>query len=178
MRCSASVGIALLCIVSGALAESHIPIKAAAPKKPKQSRPADGDIALQLRWIVPCSDEAHSLPLRGDEAARNYCLAKNALADESDIDAASSYVDPSNQPTLRLTFTPEGSERLRRASGERAGEELGVLIDGELVFNVVVVEPFGHKAIITCIGLSREELSDWVRRLNAKARRRALRKST
>ena len=178
MRCSASVAITLLCIVSGALAESYIPIKAAAPKKPKQSRPADGDIALQLRWIVPCADEAHSLPLRGDEAARNYCLAKNALADESDIDAASSYVDPSNQPTLRLTFTPEGSERLRQASGERIGEELGVLIDGELVFNVVVVEPFGHKAIITCIGLSREELSDWVRRLNAKARRRALRKST
>jgi hypothetical protein len=75
-----------------------------------------------------------------------------------------------------LTFTPEGSESLRRATGERIGEELGIVIDGELVFHAVIVEPFGHEAVITCVGLSREELSGWVTRLNAKARRRVLRK--
>jgi hypothetical protein len=150
-----------------------------APTKPKPPRSASADIALQIRWVVRCDDGTHSVPLRGDEAAARYCLAENELADESDIDSANVDVDAFNQPALRLAFTPEGSEKLRRATSARNENEgeLGIVIDDELVLKVRVVGPLGHEAVVTGPRLNREELNDWVTRLNAKARGRALRKS-
>jgi hypothetical protein len=149
-----------------------------AAKEAQPSHPPDASIKLELHWIVPCTNEAHSVPLRGDEAASRYCLSENPVVDQGEIDSASAYVDALNRPGLRLTFTPEGSEKLRRATTAKNNAELGFVIDGELVLKAIVVQPFGHEAAISGAGLHEEELLDWVARLNAEARKRALRKST
>jgi hypothetical protein len=161
-------------------AKSYYAIISAQPisgKEPQPSRPPTTSIKLELRWIVSCADEAQSVPLRGDEAASRYCLSENPVVDQGDIDSASTYLDALNRQGLKLIFTPEGSEKLRRATTARIAAELGIVIDGDLVLKVIVMQPFAHEAVITGAGLHEEELLDWVARLNAEARKRALRKS-
>src|SRR5579859_2438161 len=139
-------------------------------KEPQPSRPEATSIRLELRWIVSCTDEAQSVPLRGDEAASRYCLSKNPVVDQGDIDSASIYVDPLNRQGLKLVFTPEGSEKLCRATAAQIASELGIVIDDELVLKVIVVQPFTHEAVITGAGLHEEELLDWVARRSEERR--------
>lgn len=162
-------------------ANSYWAIVKAQPAPPVQSpslQPTEPDIALQFRWIVPCDNKTDSVPLRGDEAARRFCLSGSPLVDDGDIDFASTYVNGPTESGLRLTFTPEGSQKLQRATSARENGELGVVINGELVLRAIVVQPLSHEAVIAGPGMNRQELSDWAARLNEKARRRTSRKAT
>jgi len=162
-------------------AESYYTIINAQPISAKQAQPSPPQTAaikLELRWIVSCPDEALSVPLRGDEVARRYCLSENSVMDQGDIASASIYVDALKQPGLKLTFTPEGSAKLRQATTAKNDASLGIVIDGDLVLNVIVMQPLADEAVISGAGLRQEELLDWVARLNAEARKRALRKTT
>jgi hypothetical protein len=108
-------------------ANSYWAIVKAQPAPPAQapsSQPTEADIALQFRWIVPCDDKTDSLPLRGDEAARRFCLSGSPLVDDGDIDFASTYVNGPTESGLRLTFTPAGSQKLQRATSARENGEL------------------------------------------------------
>jgi hypothetical protein len=162
-------------------ANSYWAIVKAQPPPPVQSppsQPTEPEIALQFRWIVPCDNKSDSLPLRGNEAATRFCLSGSPLVDDGDIEFASTYVNGPADSGLRLTFTPEGSQRLQRATSARENGELGVVINGELVLHAIVVQPLSHEAVIAGPGMNRQELSDWAARLNEKARRRTLRKAT
>ena len=77
-----------------------------------------------------------------------------------------------------MTFAPGGSGKLRRATTEKNDAELGLVIDGDLVLKMIVVEPLEHEAAIAGAGLHEKELLDWVARLSAESRKRTLRKST
>ena len=144
----------------------------------RQTRPSDADITLQIRWVVPCSDATDSLPLHGDEGAREYCVTPGSVVDELDIDSASSEVDIRSQADFRLTLTPEGAQKLKRATRAQEDAVLGLVIDGELVLQSRVKEPLEHEIVISGGQLDGGELNSWVARLNAKAQKRAQKKGT
>jgi len=161
-------------------AESYYSIINAQPASENRvqlSPPPTAAIKLEFRWIVSCTDEALSVPLRSDEAARRYCLSENSVVDQGDIASASIFVDALKQSGLKLNFTPEGSAKLREATIAKYGASLGIVIDGDLVLNVKVMGSLADDAVITGAAVHKEELLDWVARLNAEARKRALRKS-
>ena len=145
--------------------------------EPPHRHPSGTPIKLELRWIVSCTDETPSVPLRGDEAASRYCLSETLIVDQNDVDSASTYLDGLNRPGLKLVFTPGGAEKLHEATIAGKDAELGFVIDGDLVLKTIVVQPVGREAAISGAGLDKDELLDWVTRLNAEAEKRAKRKS-
>jgi preprotein translocase subunit SecD len=161
-------------------ANSYYALIDAQPVQTGESRPSHppaASIKLELRWIVSCTDAAHSVPLRGDEAASRYCLSETPVVDQSYVDSASTFVDAFNRLGVSLTFTPEGAEKLRRATTGKENTELGLVIDGDLVLKAIVLQSFGREVAISGAGVREEELLDWVARLNAEARKRAFRKT-
>ena len=150
------------------------------PKESAPSRPPATAIKLELYWIVSCTDATRSLPLRDDDAASRYCLSEHSIVDQDDVESASAYVDDLDQLGMRLSFTPDGSEKLSRATTAKNDAELGLVIDGDLVLKALVREPLEHEAIITGAGLHKDQLLDWVERLslNSEVRKRALKKGT
>jgi len=141
--------------------------------------PPTAAIKLEFRWIVSCTDYVLSVPLRNDEAARRYCLSVDSVADQGDIASASFFVDALEHSGLKLNFTPAGSAKLRKATtAANFGASLGVVIDGDLVLNLKVMGIIAEDAMISGARLNKDELLDWAARLNAEARKRALRSST
>ena len=140
--------------------------------KHQPTRPPDAPIQLALRWIVSCTDDAQSVPMRGDLAAERYCLSEGSLADQDDVESAGVYDGDPHGSGLSLTFTPDSGEKLRKATLAKIGDELGVLIDRTLVFKAVLRDAIGRDAVITTSGTAGEELRNWVARLNAGAQRR------
>jgi hypothetical protein len=139
-------------------------------RQPTQS--PDAPIQLALRWIVSCADNAQSVPMRGDLAAERYCFSEGSLADQDDVESAAVYDGYLRDPGLSLTFAPDRAEKLRKSTLAKIGDVLGVVIDGNLVFKAVVRDAIGRDAVITASGTTREELENWVARLNAGALRR------
>jgi hypothetical protein len=144
--------------------------------KPQPAQLSDAPIQLALRWIVPCGDDAQSVPMRGDLAAERYCLSEGRLADQDDVESASIYDGDPPRLGLSLTFTPDSAQKLRKATLAKIGDELGVVLDGSLVFRAVLRDAIGRDAVITTSGTTGEELKNWVARLNAGAQRRASKK--
>src|SRR6202011_975078 len=81
-------------------AHSYYAIINALPVSARESVPSPppaAAIKLELRWIVLCADESHSLPLRGADAANRYCLSERPVVDQGDIESAGTYIDGLNR---------------------------------------------------------------------------------
>jgi hypothetical protein len=130
-----------------------------------------GPITFQVRRIVSCGSHGNPVPMQNEETGTSsyHCLADSPIVSESDVTSAEIYPDLSNRPGLRLTFTFEGAEKLHSATIKLVHEQVGVVIDGELVFVALVVEPIRNELVVN--GKFRaDELANWADRLNAQAR--------
>lgn len=76
--------------------------------------------------------------------------AQESIVDNDDILTA--HVVPGGLPTtfgVELTFTPEGGEKMRRATESHIGEQLDLLVDGDVVLAPTIRAAISTSATLT-----------------------------
>jgi preprotein translocase subunit SecD len=90
-------------------------------------------------------------------------VAESGLTIVANRDVLTAHAVPGSKPGtfgIELTFTPEGAEKMRRATQEHIGEHLELLVDGK-----VVMAPLIRTAISTSAVLSGDYTADETRQI-------------
>jgi hypothetical protein len=108
---------------------------------------------LLLAGIVLTQFTARRTPAHGIAAMRfeaRLAAAQESIIDNRDILTA--HVVPGRLPTtfgVALTFTPEGSAKMRRATEAHVGEQLELLVDGDVVMAPTIRAAISSSATLT-----------------------------
>ena len=122
-------------------------------------------ITLQIRKVIACNADSHAVKFRGDPTT--YCLS-GVIADDSGIASATPYKDAPGYSGMKLVFTRQAVETLRRANAVH--DQIAVVIDGEPVLHLMVMEPIESEMVISG-AFDEAKIRDWIARLNAQARK-------
>jgi hypothetical protein len=115
----------------------------AVPLLATQAQTQDRNAALTLAvgLITQCDSPAcHSLcqtlhagAMQLSGTARSYCFVGPTIVDQRDIATAEFDQDAHNKSTVRLTLNDDAAQRFRQVTRKSIGNEVGVLMNGQLV---------------------------------------------
>lgn len=134
-----------------------------------------GPSSVSLKVMLASFTEASGM----DEAQRRgvpgpygrVWLSKEAILSEMDIESATSGSDCNvtsqglEEPSVLLTFTDEGAERLKRWSSVHMGQTLAVTVEGEPIVVAKVAGVLGKKLSMCLSGADMDEANLMARQL-------------
>jgi len=115
-----------------------------------------GVVATKFAWQHASVDAVAAVQFEARVAESGLTIAANR-------DVLTAHAVPGSKAGtfgIELTFTPEGAEKMRRATQEHIGEHLELLIDGK-----VVMAPLIRSAISTSAVLSGDYTADQTRQI-------------
>jgi preprotein translocase subunit SecD len=113
----------------------------AVPLLATQAQTQDRNAALTLAvGLITQCDSVHAgefpqlaPPMQLSGTAKSYCFVRPTIVDERDIATAEFDQDASNESLVRLTLNDDAAQRLRQFTSKNIGNEVGVVINGQLV---------------------------------------------
>jgi len=129
--------------------------------RPGEERHQDGEPAppgMEFACERASSDAARTPPC--------YLLHASPVIEGRDVRRATPDVDQFGSPAVRVVFTPDAGDRLRRFTAAHVGERLAIVLDGEVVSAPLIQGEVAEEALISG-EFSAEEAKDLVLRLKA-----------
>ena len=130
----------------------------AVPLLATQAQTQDRNAALTLAvgLITQCDSPAcHSLcqtlhagAMQLSGTAKSYCFVGPTIVDQRDIATAEFDQAASNKSIVRLTLNDDAAQRFRQVTWKNIGNEVGVLMNGQLVLVATIVAPTDQVGIM------------------------------
>jgi preprotein translocase subunit SecD len=131
------------------------------------ARAQDVPVAVEFRFVVDCGATDASPQIKDVRRGESYCLSRKILLDEDDVDHAEPTTAGTGDPAIRLRFTDRGAKRLLKATEDKVGERLGMVVNSRLLAAPVIRGPLGQEIVMIGLG-SPEEAEAIARALNRK----------
>ena len=106
----------------------------AVPLLATQAQTQDRNAALTLAvGLITQCDSVHAGAMQLSGTAKSYCFIGPTIVDQRDIATAEFDQAASNKSIVRLTLNDDAAQRFRQVTWKNIGNEVGVLMNGQLV---------------------------------------------
>ena len=120
----------------------------AVPLLATQAQTQDRNAALTLAvGLITQCDSVHARAMQLSGTAKSYCFIGPTIVDQRDIATAEFDQDAYNKSTVRLTLNDDAAQRFRQVTWKNIGNEVGVLMNGQLVTVATIQAPIDQVGI-------------------------------
>jgi preprotein translocase subunit SecD len=105
-----------------------------------KSSAASRPVSLAFRFAVDCREKDASEPLRNENSSETLCLSSHLVISNDDVEHADLGEMPNGDVAVWLTLTDAAMQKLSEATRDHRGQQLGVTLNGRLVYAPVIQE--------------------------------------
>ncbi|MDP9268309.1 MAG: protein kinase [Acidobacteriota bacterium] len=116
------------------------------------------------KYLTPAQTFPNRFQLKGTNPAQMFVLEPEAIVDEKAIQQAS-VTEENGRPALLFTLTPAGGEKMRKATSDNIGTQMGIVAGGELLQVAIIQSTISDQLVLTG-NLTAEELKALADRIN------------
>ena len=123
-----------------------------------QTHDRNAALTLAVGLITQC-DSVHAGAMQLSRTAKSYCFIGPTIFDERDIATAEFDQDAYNESLVRLTLNDDAAQRFKQLTWKNIGNEVGVVINGQLVSVATIQAPI--RQVVGIAGLA-HDMADMV----------------
>ena len=118
-----------------------------------QTQDRNAALTLAVGLITQC-DSVHVGAMQLSGTAKSYCFVGPTIVDERDIATAEADQDAYNKSIVRLTLNDDAAQRFKQLTGKNIGNEVGVVVNGQLVSVATIQAPMDQ--VVGIAGLAHD----------------------
>lgn len=90
-------------------------------------------LTLGVHLVTGCARGGASAPMAVPGTSKEYCLQPSAVIDQTDVTSAAFDQQAYDKSAIKLTLKTEAAQRLGEVTRKNIGNQVGVVLNGELV---------------------------------------------